>query len=526
MDFIIRSVNEALQDEFAQTLGSQGVHILDPFAGTGTFITRLLQSGLIAPEDLERKYREEIHANEIVLLAYYIAAINIESVFHSVAGRDDYLPYTGICLTDTFALHEGDDELSFYMKDNTDRRERQKATDIRVIVGNPPYSAGQKSENDNAKNVRYARLDQRIRSTYSERSNASLLQNLYDSYIRAIRWGSDRLGKAGVMVYVSGSAWIERAFADGLRKCLIEEFASIHVFHLRGDIRKNMLSGGRSGEGENVFGQGSMTGVAITIFVKNPDALRQGRILFHDIGDDLDQRQKLDIIKRLSSAHGIYETFGWNGIIPDVYGDWLDQRDQSFSAYPAIGNKKDKSGCALFANFSLGVVTNRDPWCINPSRNLLAENIESTISFYNGELSRYRARKQGVEAESGTGNIPTIDEFIIIDTGKVSWTHSLKQDLRKEKMLKQDDGVYLPCVYRPFTKQWQFFSRRLNERVHQMPRIFPNGELPNRVIAVTGKGGRAGFSALMMDALPNLHTIDTGPCLEISLRRLKRRERR
>ncbi len=198
VDFIIRSVDDALREEFGQTLGSEGVHILDPFAGKGTFITRLLQSGLIRPEDLERKYREEIHANEIVLLAYYIAAINIESVFHSVAGRDDYLPYTGICLTDTFALHEGDDELSYYMKDNTDRRERQKATDIRVIIGNPPYSAGQKSENDNAKNVAYARLDQRIRSTYAARSNAALLQNLYDSYVRAIRWGSDRLGKAGV----------------------------------------------------------------------------------------------------------------------------------------------------------------------------------------------------------------------------------------------------------------------------------------------------------------------------------------
>ena len=374
VDFIIRSVNEALQEEFGQTLGSEGVHILDPFAGTGTFITRLLQSGLIAPEELERKYREEIHANEIVLLAYYIAAINIESVFHSVSVSDEYLPYTGVCLTDTFALHESDDELSYYMKDNTDRRERQKGTDIRVIVGNPPFSAGQKSENDNAKNVAYARLDRRIRTTYAECSNASNLQNLYDSYIRAIRWGSDRLGNAGVMAYVSGSAWVERPFADGLRKCLTEEFASVHVFHLRGDIRKNMLSGGRAGEGENVFGQGSMTGVAITVFVKNPDASEQGRILFHDIGDDLDRKQKLDIVKRLGSVHGIMEARGWKRIIPDAHGDWLDQRDQSFEAYPKIGDKKDKTGNALFQNYSLGVITKRDPWCVNPSRVELSVN--------------------------------------------------------------------------------------------------------------------------------------------------------
>ncbi len=510
VDFIIRSVNEALQDEFGQTLGAEGVHIIDPFVGTGTFITRLLQSGLIAPEDLERKYREEIHANEIVLLAYYIAAINIESVFHSVAHGDKYLPYAGICLTDTFALHEGDDELSFYMKDNTDRRERQKATDIRVIIGNPPYSAGQKSENDNAKNVAYARLNQRIRTTYAERSNAALLQNLYDSYIRAIRWGSDRLGKAGVMAYVTGSAWVERAFADGLRKCLAEEFASVHVFHLRGDIRKNMLSGSRAGEGENVFGQGSMTGVAITVFVKNPDASEHGRILFHDIGDDLDRKKKLDIIKRFGSVRGIEEARGWNRITPDTHGDWLDQRDSSFEAYPKIGDKKDKSDHVLFQNYSLGVVTNRDPWCINPSREVLAQKIESTISFFNGELARWIAATETVK--STEDELPNLDDFIDNDAAKISWTHLLKQDVRKGNSLHVSDGLFVPCVYRPFTKQWQFFSRRLNERRYQMPRIFPDADLPNRVIAVTGKGGRSEFSTLMIDALPDLQLINNGQC--------------
>ncbi len=510
VDFIIQSVNEALQDEFGQTLGSEGVHILDPFTGTGTFITRLLQSGLVAPEDLERKYREEIHANEIVLLAYYIAAINIESVFHSVADRDDYLPYAGICLTDTFALHEDDDELSFYMKDNTDRRERQKRTDIRVIVGNPPYSAGQKSENDNAKNVAYAKLDQKIRTTYAECSNASNLQNLYDSYIRAIRWGSDRLGKAGVMAYVTGSAWIERPFADGLRKCLAEEFCTVHVFHLRGDIRKNMLSGGRAGEGENVFGQGSMTGVAITVFVKNTHVSEQGRILFHDIGNDLNRKQKLDIIKRLGSARGIEEARGWSRIIPDAHGDWLDQRDQSFEAYPKIGDKKDKTGRVLFQNYSLGVITKRDPWCVNPSRVELSGNIESTIAFFNGEVSRWLTHKQIIESEKGA--MPQLDDFVDTDAARVSWSPNLKNELRRGRTLNMEDGQFVPCMYRPFTRQWLFYSRRFNDRVHQLPRIFPNGDLPNRVIAVTGKGGRSGFSALMMDALPNLHTIDTGQC--------------
>ena len=511
VDFIIRSVNEALKKAFSQTLGSQDVHILDPFAGTGTFITRLLQSGLVAPEDLERKYRSEIHANELVLLAYYIAAINIETVFHGTADRGDYLPFTGVCLTDTFALHEGDDELSFYMKNNTDRRERQKGTDIRVIITNPPYSAGQKSEDDNAKNVAYARLDQEIRSTYAERSTASLKQNLYDSYIRAIRWGSDRLGKAGVMGFVSGSAWVERAFADGLRKCLAEEFASLHIFHLRGDIRKNMLSGGLAGEGENVFGQGTMTGVAITVLVKNPDAADQGRILFRDIGNDLNRKQKLDIVKGFGSNGGIEDAGGWTKIVPDSHGDWLDQRSAGFGAFTKIGDKKDKTEDVLFDNYSLGVVTNRDPWCINFSRTVLAENIQSTIDFYNDEMARW---KTATKAAKPTGSaLPDIHDFVTVDASRISWTRSLKQDVRKGKELRQGNGVFVPCVYRPFTKQWQFFSRRLNEMVYQMPRVFPNAELPpNRVIAVTGRGGRSGFSALMMDALPNLDTIEKGQC--------------
>ncbi len=524
VDFIIRSVNDALQDEFGQTLGSEGVHILDPFTGTGTFITRLLQSGLIAPGDLERKYREEIHANEIVLLAYYIAAINIETAFHAAAERDDYLPFTGICLTDTFSLHEGDDELSFYMKDNTDRRERQKAADIRVIVGNPPYSTGQKTEDDNAKNVPYARLDQRIRSTYAARSKAVLLRNLYDSYIRAIRWGSDRLGKAGVMAFVSGSAWIERAFADGLRRCLAEEFASVHVFHLRGDVRKNMLSGNRAGEGENVFGQGSMTGIAITVFVKNPDASEQGRIRLHDIGNDLDRKEKLDTLKRFGSIREIEKAGGWTRIAPDEHGDWLDQRDSSFEGYPKIGDKKNKTEHVLFDNYSLGVATNRDAWCINPSRLALAGHIGKTISFYNHEVARWNEAKQ--TAESSGNPLPKVGDFVTVDRTRISWTYSLKCDLQRSESLASNDGLLVPCMYRPFTRNWQFFSRRLNERVYQMPAIFPNAKLPNRVISVTGKGGRSGFSALMMDSLPNLHTVDTGQCFPLYLYRQARQDER
>ncbi|MYH45495.1 MAG: DEAD/DEAH box helicase [Gammaproteobacteria bacterium] len=511
VDFIIRSVDEVLRDQFGQTLGSKGVHVLDPFTGTGTFVTRLLQSGLIEPENLERKYREEIHANEIVLLAYYIAAINIESVFHWVTGRDDYLPYTGICLTDTFALHEGDDELSYYMKDNTDRRERQKSADIRVIFGNPPYSTGQKSADDNAQNIAYSGLDERIRSTYSTRgTKGTKKKGLYDSYIRAIRWGSDRLGEVGIMAYVSGSAWTERSFADGMRKCLAEEFSTIHVFHLRGDIRKNMLSSGLAAEGENVFGQRSMTGIAISVFVKNPGSDERGNILFHDIGDSLGRQEKLNIISRFVSVQGLGKAVQWTKITPDDHGDWIDQRDVSFEAFPRIGNKRDMTGDVLFRSYSMGVDTHRDVWCINPSEALLAENVESTIDFYNVERMRWKRA-------SATGQRPDVKHFVNLDSTRIKWGPDLFKGVETGQAIRFDRAAVAPIVYRPFTKQWVYFNPQLNWSLFQLTQIFPDGGSPNRVIVVTGKGGRSGFSTLMMDSLPNLHTVDSGQCFPLWL---------
>ena len=509
VDFIIHSVNELLQQEFGQSLGSKGVHILDPFTGTGTFITRLLQSGLIKPEELLHKYQHEIHVNEIVLLAYYIAAINIEAVYHSLAGNEEYVPFEGICLTDTFQMHESQDLLAELFPDNSERRQRQKALDIRVIMSNPPYSSGQKSENDNAKNINYPSLDKRIEETYAEHSNAASKRHLYNSYIRAIRWGSDRLGEAGVMAYVSGSAWIERSFADGLRKCLAEEFTNVYVFHLRGDVRKNMLSGGLAKEGGSVFGSASMTGISITFFVKNPTAETHGNIVFHNIGDDLTQQDKLGIIRDFGSINGITKQNGWQTLVPDANHDWLDQADPDFNRFLVLGDKKDKSAVTVFENYSLGVVTNRDAWCYNASRDVMERNIHSMIDCYNAERDRYHQDTANKSIDVGT--------FVNNDPKKISWTHALKQDLEKNKALSFADGEALISVYRPFTKQWLYYGRRLNERVYQMPQIFPNAAATNRVICVTGIGARSGFSALMVDAIPNLDALEKSQCFPLKL---------
>jgi len=509
VDFIIHSVNEILQTEFGQTLGSDGVHIIDPFTGTGTFITRLLQSGLITPEQLPYKYRHEIHANEIVLLAYYIAAINIEAAYHDIVGGD-YQPFEGICLTDTFQLYEQEDLIDHILVQNSARRKRQKKLDIRVIFGNPPYSSGQSSANDNNQNIAYTYLDNRIRETYAHRSNATSTKNLMDSYIRAIRWASDRIGNSGVVGFVSGSGFVEKPAMDGLRKCLTEEFTSIHVLNLRGDIRKNMLSKGRAKEGQNIFGSGSMTGIAVTLFVKNPNSEQIGNIYYHNIGDDLTSKDKLEKISAFASIAGVTQNKGWQTITPDQHGDWLNQRDDSFSKYIVFGDKKGR-GIKLFDNYSLGLGTNRDAWCYNASRETVNTNMQRMIAFYNTELDRYAA------AAKHTDQRPSMQDFVDSDSIKIAWSSSLVSKFERTIYGSYRDNAVIVSLYRPFTKQWLYFDGMFNHRIGQMPHIFPDPTAKNLAICVSGIGARSGFSVLMSDTLPDLHTLDTGQCFPFYL---------
>lgn len=497
VDFIIHSVNEVLQSEFGQTLGSKGVHILDPFTGTGTFITRLLQSGLIAPDQLEHKYKNEIHANEIVLLAYYIAAINIEAVYHGLSGGD-YAPFEGICLTDTFQLYEQDkDLLAELMPDNSNRRTRQKELDIRVILGNPPYSVGQASANDNAANVVYTRLDTRIRETYAARSDATLKNALYDSYIRAIRWATDRIGDAGIIGFVSNAGWIDGQSFDGLRKCLADELASIHVFHLRGNQR---TSGERSKrEGGKIFGSGSRTPVAISLLVKNPDRRTSGQIRFYDIGDYLTREEKLERVASYGSLAGIDSVSGWQTIEPDGHGDWLGQRDKAFDAFlPAVCDG-DQPG--IFLLRSRGLMTCRDVWNFNFSREKVKANVSASIAFFNSEVVRI--------AESGIRiTDPDARNFVEMDPAKISWD---RPELQKAKRGVQTDFVEESIVlglYRPFQKCWTYTDRKFNNCVYQLPRIFPDARSANRVIGVSGVGHRGRFSTLMSSHFPSLNYAD------------------
>ncbi|WP_375651711.1 DEAD/DEAH box helicase [Bartonella sp. LB28NMGDW] len=509
VDFILHSVNDVLEQEFGQTLGSSDVHIMDPFTGTGTFITRLLQSGLIKPEEMKQKFCHEIHANEIVLLAYYIAAINIETTYHGLMGGG-YVPFEGICLTDTFQLYEQEKDLiSDLLVDNSTRRAHQKELDIRVIVGNPPYSSGQKSENDNAQNIAYPKLDRRIRETYAAQSKASNVNGLYDSYIRAIRWASDRIKDCGVIGFVTNSGFINGYSTNGLRKELSEEFSSIYVLNLRGDIRKNMLSKGRAQEGQNVFGSGSMTGIAVTLFVKNPNVTEQCKIHYYDIGDNLTTKEKLSQLQRLSSVGGIKCEHGWQMITPDEHGDWLDQRNNDFEKFLALGDKKG-SDKKLFKIFSRGIQTGRDAWAYNSSREVLAKNMSNMITFYNGEVERFNNAYTHADRKARAN---AVNDFVNTDAKKISWSSSLKEELVRGKFSEFESDCLIQGLHRPFTQQWLYYNRIFNERVYQMPRIFPMKQaVENRVIQVTGIGASSGFSVLMSRVLPSLDAMEKGQC--------------
>ena len=506
VDFIIHSVNDVLKDEFGKELGNKNVHILDPFTGTGTFITRLMQSGLIKKEDLSYKFKNEIHANEIVLLAYYIAAINIEAVYQDIAKENQYQPFNGIVLTDTFQLYEQEkDMVANLLPDNSSRRKRQRHSKLTVILGNPPYSIGQSSEDDNAANIAYPNLDLLIEKTYAAASTAVLKKGLYDSYIRAFAWASERIGDEGIIAFVSGSGWIEKSFSDGMRKTLSEKFSKIYVINLRGDIRKNMLSSGMAGEGENIFGQGSMTGISIAILVKNTKS-KSNEILYFDIGDNKKIKEKLFSLKHAKSINGIIKDGNFLTLKPDEKFNWINQGDGAFDSYISLGDKKGSTD-SIFLNYSLGIATNRDAWCYNFSHTNLIENISKMLKFYNLELARFSENKKNVN----------IDSFVKIDASNISWTRNLKNSLKRYQPLDISDCQFVSAIYRPFTKQFMCLSRKLNEQVYQMPKIFPDSTLKNLVITLTGVGSRSGFSCLMSNHIPSLDFVEKSQCFPFSL---------
>ena len=503
VDFIIHSVEDVLNKEFNRSLSDENVHILDPFTGTGTFMTRLLQSGIIKQKDLPRKYERELHANELVLLAYYIASINIENVYHDLIGeKEKYRSFDGICLTDTFQLAESDDSDKLFSEifhSNSERVIRQKKAPIRIIIGNPPYSVGQKSANDNAQNQTYPELERHIASKYAAGSKATNKNSLYDSYIKAFRWATDRLEEAdkqekrnggGIIAFISNAGWIDGNAMDGFRKCLQKEFSSIYVFNLRGNQR---TSGELSRqEGGKIFGSGSRTPISITILVRKPNHIGNATIHYEAVADYLSREEKLTLVSERGSI--LSANMKLSSIVPNEAGDWINQRDGLFETFIQIGSKEDKTAKTFFVPYySCGVKTQRDTWCYNYSKSALTDNMERTIQFYNSNL----------------GQKP------VLDSTKINWTYSTTAAHDRGDKKAFDAASITPAMYRPFCKQFLYFNSEWNERVYQMPKIFPTPQSKNLVICISGVGVTKEFSCIIVDTIPDLELIGKSQCFPL-----------
>lgn len=480
VDFIVKSVDWALKKYLGRSLADENVHILDPFTGTGTFITRTLQylkqqmnKGKITYADILRKYVHELHANEIVLLSYYIAAINIETVFDEINGPDEgYVPFNGIVLTDTFESTEEqpvlDDKL---FGENNARLKEQQKEPITVIIGNPPYSAGQKNQNDNNANLHYKNLEKNIAQTYVANSMSGLSMSIYDSYVKAFRWATDRLRDKGIIGFVTNGGYIDSNSADGLRASLYKEFNYLYIFNLRGNARTQGEQ--RRKEKDNVFGQGTRTPIAISILVK--DGSDAHELYYHDIGDYLSRKEKLKILESSNGVDGL----DWQRIIPDENHDWINQRDPNYQKYtPLVANEK-----TVFFNNAMGVKTNRDIWVIGFSKKEVLKNSTLMIDSYNQTVKNRK---------------------ILRDDSKIKWSAGLEKRFAQNQLISIDPKDLCMEMYRPFTKKWILYNREVVERPGQ---YYVKWGRHNLIVITTGRGSSKGFSVLVSDMIPDIQAL-------------------
>ena len=497
VDFMVGSVEELLRTEFSRSLSDSGVHIIDPFVGTGNFIVRMMRE--IRKTALADKYQSELHCNEVMLLPYYIASMNIEHEFYEATGM--YQPFEGICLVDTFELAEDTHyyEDSLFTEENTRRVEEQKEAPMFVIIGNPPYNAGQVNENDNSKNRKYPTMDARVAETYAKDSTATLKRKLYDPYIKAIRWAADRIGEEGVVAFITNNSFLADMTFDGMRKHLADDFDAIYILDLGGNARKGLKA-----SDANVFG--IRVGVSINLFVKKGRAMNRPTTndgnsvkphIFYYRTDDLwNKKEKFDFL----NERGHIGNVDWQTIQPDTRHTWLTEGlHTEFETFIPIGSKEAKGEevDVIFKTYSLGVSTNRDAWARNFNRNTLTEKMSGMIETYNAEVDRWQ-RREDREAD--------VDDFVIYDDEKIKWSRNLKRELKRGRIAKYAEDKVRNSLYRPFTRSYLLFDRVMNDEVSSFPSIFPTPktETENRVICVGGYGRKA-FAVLMSKSIPDLN---------------------
>ena len=487
VDFMVNSVAHILETEFDRSLSDTGVHIIDPFVGTGNFIVRLMRD--IRGTALESKYRHELHCNEVMLLPYYIASLNIEQEFYQRTGT--YLPFEGIALADTFELLE-QQQGELFTRENTERVERQKAADMFVVIGNPPYNAWQVNDSDNNRNRKYETMDARITDTYAAESKATLKSALYDPYIKAIRWACDRIGDEGVVAFVTNNGFLEGLAFDGMRKHLSADFDAIYILDLGGNARKGLKV-----SNANVFG--IRVGVSINLFVKNTQHPSEKPNIFYYRTDDVwNKERKFDFL----SEHQHIGKVEWNPIQPDKQYTWLTEGlHAEFDTFIPMGTKaakriKGEAAGVIFKTYSGGVKTGRDAWVYNFTRNSLIENVQGMIDVYNAEGDRWNRRDNPRVR---------VNDFVMYDDTRIKWDRELRQQLQRGRPAEYAESKMRNSLYRPFTKSNLFFDRVLNNCVYLFPSIFPTPETEteNRVIWLK-VGKELPMFSLMANQIPDL----------------------
>ena len=497
VSFMVKSVEQILQTEFNRSLADRGVHLIDAFVGTGNFIVHLMREiGDKSKIALMDKYADELWCNEVLLLPYYIATLNIEHEFYVATER--YRPFEGICLVDTFDLAEGR-QAEMFAPDNTQRVEKQKASPMFVVIGNPPYNAGQVNENDNNKNRKYPVMDARVRETYSQDANSQNKKPLADPYVKSIRWASDRIGKEGIIALVTNNSFLDSRAFDGMRKHLAQDFTKIYHLNLKGNGRTSGER--RRKEGGNVFDDAIRVGIGISFFIKKAQPKSEpAEVWLYHIDDYLKARDKQNLLIEF----GDYTKVPMKRVTPDERHTWLTEGlDSRFETFLPMGKKGE--GDAIFGRFCSGLQTARDAWCYHFDRNELARNMRATIDTYNGEVFRWERRTNADEP---------LDSFVTSDKQKISWSSALKSHLRRGRIAEFSEEKIRPALYRPFTKMNLFFDRVLNHAVFLFPSIFPTPETEgeNRVICVKAPGSTTAFHALMTDIIPDYHFTGDSRC--------------
>ena len=503
VDFMVNSVAHVLQTGFDRALSDEGVHIIDAFVGTGNFIVRLMRD--IPKTQLEPKYRNELWCNEILLMPYYIATLNIEHEFYAATGT--YLPFEGISLVDTFELAE-ERQLSLLTEENTARVEKQKASPMFVVIGNPPYNAGQVNENDNNKNRKYPAMDARIEATYAKDSTATLKNSLYDPYVKSLRWASDRIGKEGIVALITNNSFLDGTSFDGMRKHLSADFDEIYILDLGGNARKDKLVTDAS-----VFG--IRVGVSINFFVKKdaPRAEHPTRIFYYRTDDAWNKHKKFEFLAQSEHVGNV----PWQTLKPDARHTWLTEGlNPEFLTFLPMGSKvakrtKSEPKGVIFHTFSNGVSTTRDAWACNFNQETLSANMQRMIDVYNEHVLLLQARKDTSDVN--------IDNFVNDDNRKIKWSSTLKQHLLRGRVAEFAETKRRRCLYRPFTKTWLFFDRVLTDRPGQFPIILPTPgtETENRVICVSAVGAIKPFYTLMVSTLPDAHLTGDSQCFPFYL---------